>query len=179
MLRSGNRLIHILITGVIKMHISLWTFKSWVMILLSCLSIISSANAEVIGSVDTVFKIFGPDHKIIIEAFDDPDIKNITCYLSRSKTGGIRGGLGLAEDTADAALSCQQTGPIELPKALESGSKTNRVVFKKRTSLFFKKLQINRFYDSKRNTVIYLAYSDKLIEGSPKNALSAVPIKPW
>ena len=54
------------------------------------------AQAEQIGSVDTVFKWLGPDHKIVVEAFDDPDVQNVTCYISRAKTGGIKGGLGLA-----------------------------------------------------------------------------------
>lgn len=137
------------------------------------------AHAEEIGSVDTVFKIFGPDHKIVVEAFDDPDVKNVTCYLSRAKTGGIKGGLGLAEDTSDAAISCQQVGPIELSEKVKTGKSQGDVVFQKRTSLVFKKLQVVRFYDPKRNTLAYLAYSDKVVEGSPKNALSAVPIMPW
>ncbi|MEY0171666.1 protein CreA [Providencia rettgeri] len=135
--------------------------------------------AEEIGSVDTVFKIFGPDHKIVVEAFDDPDVENVTCYLSRSKTGGIKGGLGLAEDTSDAAISCQQVGPIELNDRVKSKPTKGQVVFQKRTSLVFKKLQVVRFYDPKRNALIYLTYSDKMIDGSPKNALSAVPIMPW
>ncbi|WP_333603238.1 CreA family protein, partial [Pantoea eucrina] len=79
------------------------------------------ALAEEIGSVDTVFKIFGPDHKIVVEAFDDPDVKNVTCYISRAKTGGIKGGLGLAEDTSDAAISCQQVGPVELSEKIAQG----------------------------------------------------------
>nr|WP_283026737.1 MULTISPECIES: protein CreA [Providencia] len=135
--------------------------------------------AEEIGSVDTVFKIFGPDHKIVVEAFDDPDVDNVTCYLSRSKTGGIKGGLGLAEDTSDAAISCQQVGPIELNDRVKRKPTKGQVVFQKRTSLVFKKLQVVRFYDPKRNALIYLTYSDKMIDGSPKNALSAVPIMPW
>ncbi|EJD6047720.1 protein CreA [Providencia rettgeri] len=135
--------------------------------------------AEEIGSVDTVFKIFGPDHKIVVEAFDDPDVENVTCYLSRSKTGGIKGGLGLAEDTSDAAISCQQVGPIELNDRVKRKPTKGKVVFQKRTSLVFKKLQVVRFYDPKRNALIYLTYSDKMIDGSPKNALSAVPIMPW
>lgn len=139
----------------------------------------SAAFSEQIGSVDTVFKIFGPDHKIVIDAFDDPDITNVTCYISRAKTGGIKGGLGLAEDTADAAISCQQTGPIELSDKVKAKPERGTVVFKQRTSLIFKKLQVVRFYDPKRNTLIYLTYSDRIIEGSPKNALSAVPIIPW
>lgn len=136
-------------------------------------------HAEEIGSVDTVFKVFGPDHKIVVEAFDDPDVKNVTCYLSRAKTGGIKGGLGLAEDTSDAAISCQQVGPIELSEKIKSAKGKGIVVFQKRTSLIFKKLQVVRFYDEKRNTLAYLAYSDKVVEGSPKNALSAVPVMPW
>lgn len=138
-----------------------------------------AVQAEEIGSVDTVFKMFGPDHKIVVEAFDDPDVKNVTCYLSRAKTGGIKGGLGLAEDTSDAAISCQQVGPIELSDKVKNGKAQGSVVFQKRTSLVFKKLQVVRFYDAKRNTLAYLAYSDKVVEGSPKNALSAVPIMPW
>ena len=138
-----------------------------------------AVKAEQIGSVDTVFKIFGPDHKIVVEAFDDPDVKNVTCYISRAKTGGIKGGLGLAEDTSDAAISCQQVGPIELSDKIKNGKAQGDVVFQKRTSLVFKKLQVVRFYDAKRNTLAYLAYSDKVVEGSPKNALSAVPIMPW
>ncbi|ALZ98001.1 hypothetical protein APT61_19080 [Leclercia adecarboxylata] len=139
----------------------------------------NAAQAEEIGSVDTVFKVFGPDHKIVVEAFDDPDVKNVTCYISRAKTGGIKGGLGLAEDTSDAAISCQQVGPVELSNKIKNGKSQGEVVFQKRTSLVFKKLQVVRFYDAKRNALAYLAYSDKVVEGSPKNALSAVPIMPW
>ena len=138
-----------------------------------------AAQAEQIGSVDTVFKMFGPDHKLGVEAFDEPDVKNVTCYVSRAKTGGIKGGLGLAEDTSDAAISCQQVGPVELSDKIKNGKAQGDVVFQKRTSLVFKKLQVVRFYDAKRNTLAYLAYSDKVVEGSPKNAISAVPIMPW
>lgn len=137
------------------------------------------AHAEQIGSVDTVFKVLGPDHKIVVEAFDDPDVKNVTCYISRAKTGGIKGGLGLAEDTSDAAISCQQVGPIEVSDKIKNGKAQGEVVFQKRTSLVFKKLQVVRFFDAKRNALVYLTYSDKVVDGSPKNALSAVPIMPW
>ncbi|CNH28886.1 Uncharacterized protein conserved in bacteria [Yersinia massiliensis] len=153
--------------------------KSW--ILLGCmLSLgVMSVHAEEIGSVDTVFKLLGPDHKIVVEAFDDPDVKNVTCYISRAKTGGIKGGLGLAEDTSDAAISCQQVGPIELTDKIKNKKSDGTVVFQKRTSLVFKKLQVVRFYDQKRNALIYLTYSDRVVDGSPKNAISAVPIMPW
>ncbi|HEE0141237.1 TPA: protein CreA [Citrobacter youngae] len=143
------------------------------------LMMVQVAHAEQIGSVDTVFKMFGPDHKIVVEAFDDPDVTNVTCYVSRAKTGGIKGGLGLAEDTSDAAISCQQVGPVELSDRIKNGKAQGEVVFKKRTSLVFKSLQVVRFYDAKRNALAYLAYSDKVVDGSPKNAISAVPIMPW
>nr|WP_113865430.1 protein CreA [Brenneria salicis]NMN90471.1 CreA protein [Brenneria salicis ATCC 15712 = DSM 30166]RBP64798.1 CreA protein [Brenneria salicis ATCC 15712 = DSM 30166]RLM31527.1 hypothetical protein BHG07_04490 [Brenneria salicis ATCC 15712 = DSM 30166] len=137
------------------------------------------ARAEQVGSVDTVFKFLGPDHKIVVEAFDDPDVDNVTCYISRAKTGGIKGGLGLAEDTSDAAISCQQVGQIVLTEKVKNIGDRGAVVFQTRTSLVFKKLQVVRFYDPKRNALIYLAYSDRLVDGSPKNALSAVPVMPW
>ncbi len=153
--------------------------KNWIFLFGLVCATVGSAQAEQVGSVDTVFKLLGPDHKIVVEAFDDPDVKNVTCYISRAKTGGIKGGLGLAEDTADAAISCQQVGPIELSDKIKNGKAEGDVVFQKRTSLVFKKLQVVRFYDAKRNSLIYLSYSDKVIDGSPKNALSAVPIMPW
>ena len=132
-------------------------------------------NAEVIGSVDTAFKVLGPNHKIIIEAFDDPDISGITCHLSRSKTGGLKGGLGVAEDKADAAIACRQIGPIKLPDKIKNGDK----VFTKKTSFLFKTMQVVRFLDRKRNVLVYLVYSDKIVDGSPKNSISTVPILNW
>lgn len=123
------------------------------------------------GSVDIVFKLVDPDHKIVVEAFDDPDVKNATCYINRAKTGEVKGGIGLAEDTADAAISCQQVVPIALSDKIISG--------KAEGSMVFKKLRVVRFYDAKRSTLIYLSYLDRVIGSSPKNALSAVPIIPW
>jgi CreA protein len=137
------------------------------------------ANAEEIGSVNTVFKLVGPDHKIVIEAFDDPDINGIACYVSRAKTGGVKGALGIAEDTSDASIACRQVGPITLPERVASKKADGEQVFKQRTSLLFKTLQVVRFYDATRNALVYLTYSDKLIEGSPKNSVTAVPIQPW
>ena len=134
-----------------------------------------SLNAEEIGSVDTAFKMLGPNHKIVVEAFDDPDIPGVACHLSRAKTGGLKGGLGIAEDKAYASIACRQIGPIQLPKQLKDGQK----VFNKRTSLLFKTVQVVRFLDKKRNVIIYLVYSDKLIDGSPKSSISTVPILNW
>lgn len=134
-----------------------------------------SAHAETIGEVSTVFKLLGPDHKILIEAFDDPKVEGVTCYLSRAKTGGIRGGLGIAEDRSDASIACRQIGPIKIVGDLKDGEE----VFKERTSLVFKSMQVVRFFDKKRNTLVYMVYSDRLIEGSPKNSVTAIPIQPW
>ncbi|WP_426100788.1 CreA family protein [Massilia sp. TSP1-1-2] len=130
------------------------------------------ANAETIGSVDTVFKLIGPDHKIVVEAFDDPKVGGVSCYLSRAKTGGIKGAIGLAEDKSDSSVACRQVG------ALSFNGKVARTeeVFSERASIFFKHTRVVRMVDPKRNTLVYLVYSDKLIEGSPKNSVTAVPV---
>ena len=135
--------------------------------------------AEEIGSVNTVFKMVGPDHKIVIDAFDDPEINGVACYISRAKTGGVKGALGLAEDTSDASIACRQVGPITLPDRVASKKADGEQVFKQHTSLLFKTLQVVRFYDATRHALVYLTYSDKIIEGSPKNSVTAVPIEPW
>ncbi|MGG2399035.1 CreA family protein [Pseudomonas sp. SH1-B] len=131
--------------------------------------------AETIGEVSTVFKWLGPNDKIVVEAFDDPKVEGVTCYLSRAKTGGVKGGLGLAEDRAEASLACRQVGPVSFKGKLKDGEE----VFKERTSLVFKTMQVVRFFDEKRNTLVYLVYSDRVIEGSPQNAVTAIPILPW
>jgi len=133
------------------------------------------AAADDLGSVNTTFKVLGPDNKIVVQVFDDPDIDGVACYLSGARTGGIKGGLGLAEDTSDASIACRQVGPIAIKTKFENGDQ----VFSERRSLLFKRLRVVRFLDQKRNTLVYLAYSDKLIDGSPKNSVSAVPIMPW
>ena len=132
------------------------------------------ASAEEIGSVSTVFKFVGPNDRIVVEAFDDPKVDGVTCYLSRAKTGGMKGGLGLAEDRAEASIACRQTGPITLPERVASGKDDGKEVFKKSTSFLFKKMQVVRFYDKKRSTLVYLTYSDRIIEGSPKNSISTI-----
>ncbi len=129
-------------------------------------------HAEPIGEVDTVFKLIGPDHKIVVDAYDDPEVKGVTCYVSRAKTGGIKGGLGLAEDKAEASIACRQTGPIAFPKPLPRQEE----MFSERISLVFKKLRVVRMVDKTRNTLVYLTYSDRVIEGSPQNSVTAVPV---
>ena len=133
------------------------------------------ASAEEVGCVSTVWKMLGPDHKICIEAFEDPKVDGVVCHVTRPRTGGISGGLGLAEDPSNSSIACRQVGPITIKEDLEDGER----VFKERRSVLFKTLQVVRFYDKPHNTLIYLVYSDKLIEGSPKHAVSTVPILPW
>ena len=131
-----------------------------------------ASDSEQIGEVSTEFKLFGPNHKIIIEAFEDPKIEGISCYLSRPKTGGISGGLGLAEDRAYASISCAKVGDIKIKKAFEPGE----VVFDVKTSLIFKEQRVVRFYDDKHHTLVYLTYSTRVVDGSYKSGISVVPI---
>ena len=132
------------------------------------------AGGEQVGAVDTVFQWLGPDHKIVVEAYDDPKVGGVTCYVSRAKTGGIKGGLGLAEDKSEASIACRQTGPISFAagKPLERQEE----MFNERISLVFKKLRVVRMVDAKRNTLVYLTYADRVIEGSPQNSVTAVPM---
>ncbi|MGE5649455.1 CreA family protein [Noviherbaspirillum sp. UKPF54] len=131
-----------------------------------------AAFSEEIGDVSTVFKFIGPNHKIVVEAFDDPRVGGVACYLSRAKTGGIKGALGVAEDKSDSSVACRQVGEIRfngpIPKQEE--------VFSERASILFKHVQVVRMVDSKRNALVYLVYSDRVIEGSPKNSVTAVPV---
>jgi CreA protein len=130
------------------------------------------AQAEKIGSVDTAFQWLGRDHDIIVEAYEDPGVAGVTCYVSRARIGGIKGTLGLAEDRAEASIACRQTGPVSIPQPLRKQEE----VFSERMSLLFKRLRIVRMVDAPRNTLVYLTYSDKLIDGSPQNSVTAVPV---
>ena len=147
--------------------------------LVGLVGLVQSAAADMIGSVGTKFKLMGPNDKIVVEAFEDEDLPGVACYLSRAKTGGISGAVGVAEDTSDASLDCTQIGPINLPDDIRNGKRNAEEVFKKRTSLLFKTLQVVRFYDAQRNVLVYLTYSDRVIEGSPKNSITVVAIQPW
>ena len=135
--------------------------------------------ADKIGSVDTDFRFIGPDNKIEIESFEDESIPGVTCYISRAKTGGVKGAVGIAEDRSNASLSCHQTGPIYLSEKIVKGKEEGENVFKKRTSLVFKSMQVVRFYDKPHNTLVYMVYSDRVLTGSPNNSISAVPVQPW
>ena len=142
--------------------------------LLMLIMSVSFANAEEIGSVSTTFILLGANNKIVIDAFDDPDVSGVTCYVSHAKTGGIKGSIGIAEDSSDASIACRQVGAIDETKL--GKLKDGEQVFKQNTSLFFKTMQVVRFYDKKRNVLTYLNYSDKIIQGSPKNSISVVAV---
>lgn len=135
----------------------------------------SAVAAEEIGSVDTKFKLIGPDHKVAIEAFEDDKVEGVVCHISRAVTGGISGAVGVAEDTSDAAIACRQVAPVRLLEPFEKGESA----FSERRSLIFKRLKVARFCDETHNTLVYLAYSERVVEGSPNNAISTVPILPW
>ena len=132
----------------------------------------NAARAETVGEVDTAFKLIGPDHKIVIEAYDDPKVSGVTCYVSRAKTGGIAGAFGVAEDKAEASIACRQVGPVNVTQPLPKREE----VYSERLSVLFKRLRVVRMVDARRNTLVYLTYSDLLIDGSPKNSVTAVPI---
>ena len=143
---------------------------------LSCLAVCAaSGRAEQIGHVDTKWNALSPDDSIVVEAFDDPVVEGVTCHLSRAQKGGWKGVVGLAEDPSEASIACRQIGPIRFRRDVKDGEEA----FSQRTSAVFKRLHVVRFYDRKRRVLVYLTYSDKVIEGSPKNAISTVPIMPW
>ena len=127
------------------------------------------------GSVSTKFRLLGPNDKIVVDGFDDPKVEGVACHISRAQTGGIKGGLGVAEDTSDASIACRQIGPIKIIGEMKDGER----VFDEHRSLLFKTLQVVRFFDRQRNVLVYVAYSDRVIEGSPKNSISSVPIMNW
>lgn len=130
------------------------------------------AGPDVVGDVSTAFKLIGPNHKIVVEAYDDPQVLGVTCFVSRARTGGLSGAFGVAEDKAEASIACRQVGPIEFKGPLRQEDE----VFSERMSLLFKRLRVVRMVDSKRNTLVYLSYSDRLVDGSPQNSVTAVPV---
>ena len=130
---------------------------------------------DLIFKKSTVFKLLSPDHKLATYGIDDPLVQGVACHFTAAETGGWSGYVGLAEDTSDVSLACRQVGPIAFTEKFEQGDE----MFRKRRSAFFKRMRIVRGCDAKRNVLVYLVYSDKLIEGSPKNSTSTVPIMPW
>lgn len=146
-------------------------------LLLAALTLPASlvATAEEVGCITTTWKLIGANHRVCIYAFDDPDIPGVTCHISQARTGGIKGSFGLAEDPSQFSLACRQIGPISKPAKLPE----DKIVFSEDTSLMFKETSIHRSFDEKRNVLVYVAISRKLINGAPANAISTVPIQPW
>src|SRR5205085_1156748 len=126
-----------------------------------------------IGSINTNFRWLGPDDKIVIERYDDPRIAGVSCYLSRAQTGGVSGGIGLAEDPSRFSLACRAVGPVTLPGKLPP----SEVVGFAAASLFFKSFQIHRMLDTEKNVLVYTVVSTRLINGSPYNSISVVPVE--
>ena len=134
-----------------------------------------TARAEDVGCTSTTFRIFGANDKVCVLAFDDPRVPGVSCHISQARTGGVKGSLGVAEDPSRFAIACRQTGPITLPEKLPK----EESVFSESTSLVFKNTKVIRMFDEKRNTLVYVAISKRVIDGSPMNSLSTVPILKW
>jgi CreA protein len=154
--------------------------KSWILALLASAVLMGSTalaadEPDLIFRRSTVFKWISPNDKLATYGVDDPEVEGVACHFTVPERGGFKGWIGLAEEVSDISLACRQIGPIHFKGKMEQGDD----MFRRRRSLFFKKMQIVRGCDAKRNVLVYMVYSDKLIEGSPKNSTSSVPIMPW
>ena len=135
----------------------------------------AAQDPELIMRKSTVFKLLTPNDKLATYAIDDPDVEGVACHYTVPEKGGLAGAFGVAEELSDVSLACRQYGPIKFKQKSDQGD----VVFRERRSFVFKRMQIVRGCDAKRNVLVYMVYSDKLIDGSPKNSTSTVPIQPW
>jgi CreA protein len=142
---------------------------------LSGVPAVAADEPDLIFRRSTVFKMLSPNDKLATYALDDPEVEGVACHFTVPEKGGYTGWLGLAEEVSDISLACRQIAPIRFKAKTDQGDD----MFSKRRSLFFKKMQIVRGCDAKRNTLVYMVYSDEVIEGSPKNSTSSVPIMPW
>ena len=135
----------------------------------------SAQSPDLIFKKSTVFRLLTPNDKLATYAVDDPDIEGVACHYTVPEKGGVSGTLGLAEEVSDISLACRQVGPVKFKNKFEQGD----VMFRESRSALFKRMQIVRGCDAKRNVLVYLVYSDKLIDGSPQNSTSTVPLMPW
>lgn len=151
-------------------------FAARAFLLVVALFAAAAARADDLACVSTTFRVFGANDKVCVSAFDDPKVPGVACDISQARTGGVKGSFGLAEDPSRFSLSCRQVGPIDVDvgKLPEKDQ-----VYSERTSVFFKRTHVYRIVDNKRHTLVYLAISDKIVNGSPYNAVSSVPIMPW
>ena len=138
-------------------------------------SSLAAEQPDLIFKKSTVFKWLTPNDKLATYGLDDPEVEGVACHFTVPERGGFKGWIGVAEEVSDISLACRQIGPIKFKAKFEQGED----VFRQRRSLFFKKMQIVRGCDAKRNVLVYMVYSDRIIEGSPKNSTSSVPIMPW
>jgi CreA protein len=145
------------------------------LVLASTSSAVAADEPDLIFRRSTVFNLLSPNDKLATYGVDDPEVAGVACHFTVPEKGGIKGSLGLAEQVSDISLACSQVGPIHFKDKMEQGGD----MFRQRRSLFFKKMQIVRGCDAKRNVLVYMVYSDKLIDGSPKNSTSSVPVMPW
>jgi CreA protein len=132
-------------------------------------------DPQLIFKKSTVFRLLSPDAKLAVYAIDDPGVEGVACHFTVPEIGGWKGWAGLAEERSEISLACRQVGPVTIKEKFEQGHE----IYRQRRSLFFKKMQIVRGCDPERNVLVYLVYSDKLVEGSPQNSTSTVPIMPW
>ncbi len=139
------------------------------------ISLTYEAQAEEIGCITTAWKLIGANHKVCVQAFDDPKVQGVTCHISQARTGGISGTLGVAEDPSQFSIACRQVGPIVINSKLPE----QETAFSEDTSILFKETRVTRLFDAKRNTLVYVAVSRKLIDGAPANSISTVPVMPW
>ncbi|MBA5779375.1 CreA family protein [Stappia sp. F7233] len=137
--------------------------------------VLAADEPDLIFKKSTVWKFLTPDHKLATYAVDDPLVEGVACHFTVPEKGGISGWVGVAEEVSDISLACRQVGPVVFKEKFEQGDE----MFRQRRSFLFKKMRIVRGCDIKRNVLVYLVYSDKIIEGSPKNSTSTVPIMPW
>ena len=155
----------------------------WISLVLLALALVlwpgtpasAADEPDLIFRRSTVFKWLTPNDKLATYGLDDPEVEGVACHFTVPEKGGLKGWVGVAEEVSDISLACRQIGPIHFKGKLEQGDD----MFRQRRSLFFKKMQIVRGCDAKRNVLVYMVYSDRLIEGSPKNSTSSVPIMPW
>ena len=148
----------------------------WLLFVVLLGGVVGRLHAEDIGCVSTTFRVLGANDKICVSAFDDPQVLGVTCHLSHARTGGMKGTVGVAEDRSRFALACRQVGPITVD--LEK-LPTKAEVLSVKTSLIFKETQVVRLVDLTHRTLVYLAYSTRVVEGSPFNSLSTVPVMRW
>ncbi len=144
-------------------------------ILFAALAATPAFADERIGEVSTTFRVVGPNDKVVIDRFDDPKVENASCYVSRAETGGLSGWVGLAEDPSRFSIACRATGPVRITGEIERGKK-GEVVFSEDTSILFKEMRVSRFFDAEKNVLVYLVWSTKLIDGSPYNSVTAIPV---